>query len=257
MACFLLISKHRNRESITEEQSKMYAFKSGTMVAAVLAGSMLAGSVLASPLISAQLTGPSFGVLNLGTALSAGFQSSSTIMNPTFDIASIAFSGGSSSGGTQTASGLYAGNTANVATSPFPTGLPGNSLQNYLVAQAKGGTVTVTYNSWQTSVDILWGTADYASGYNLVTGNGDQITGADILAAAGLPSSDTGKYNIAVEITALQPFESLTFSDSTSKSAFEFAVGEVPEPGTLALMSIGLAALGWMVQRRRQSNSAI
>ncbi len=235
----------------------MSGFKSGTMIVAILAGSMLTGSVLANPIISAQLTGPSFGILNLGTASTAGFQSSSTITNPSFAIASIAFNGGSASGGSHPGSGLYAGNTVNVASSPFPVGLPGNSLQNYLVAQANGGTVTVTFNYWQTGVDILWGTADYASGYNLVTGSGDQITGAEVLAAAGLPSSDSGKYNIAVEITGMNPFKSLTFSDTTPKSAFEFAVGEVPEPGTLALMAVGLAALGWMVQRRRRSNSAI
>jgi hypothetical protein len=223
----------------------------GAIVSVSLLGA--AGAAGAATVITVQDSGTApFTALNLGTAGSAGLVSTANITSgPAIGfagISSITFSG--------TGTGVYAGGSSNAA-SPFPLGAPGSSLEEYFAVQP-GGTVTINFSSPQTTLDMLWGTADTPTGYNVVTDGGTHITGAEILALApGSPSS--GSTNMAVEITGLPSFTSLTFTDSVSNQpAFEFDVGRpVPEPATWATMLLGFFGLGTMMRRARAKRGFI
>jgi len=242
-------------------QSLRFGAASGALVAVALLAMNGGASAYT---IAAQDSGAiPFTPDNLGISATSGYQSSA----PLFGVGGtelIAFTGGTSPGGYT--SGVYAGSKSDVALSPFALGLasqpPSTPLQNYLVAEGGGGSVTVTYKAPQTSLDIVWGSVDVATGYNLVVTAGfDKITGAEVLAAIGLPSSDTGLYNAAVELTGLTSFSSVTFSDSSSP-AFEFDIASpvrpapTPLPAALPLFAGGVGALGFFGWRRKRKAAA-
>ena len=148
-------------------------------------------------------------------------------------------------------SGVYAGNMGSVAASPFGAG---DSTSNYLLAGGSGGTVTVSFTSPQTGIELLWSTVDSGTVRNVLTADGQMITGDDIIAACiaqGHPSC--AGMNVEVEITGLTPFTSYTVSDGSAGS-FEFVPGTpVPEPASLATLGAALAGLG--ILRRRNPGS--
>jgi hypothetical protein len=103
-----------------------------------------------------------------------------------------------------------------------------------------GGTITITFSSNQTALNVLWGTVDVASGWNLVTTSaGDTITGATINSLLGNPPS--GTINAAVEIAGLNPFTSVTFS--ANQLAFEFDIGDPPAAAPAPIIGSGLPGL--------------
>ncbi len=185
--------------------------------------------------------------LDLGTGSSDGFQSNATINNPAgSNISSISFANGNSPG-----SGVYAGNSTGVALSPF--GGDGTSnypdpLNNYLVAEGGGGSVTINYLSTQTSLDLLWGTVNSSPpDYNelMFTAGTQTITGADIAGIVG-SSFSSANLDVAVEITGLTAFTTVTASDESS-NAFEFDVAAPAPPigrGLPVVLAVGAMVFG-------------
>ena len=199
--------------------------------------------------ITVQSTGTApFAGFSVGTTATVGYLNSTAISAPDFGIT---FSGAGT--------GVYSGSELNVAASPFTLGTFSaascTSCAEYFSVEP-GGSITITFNAPQTSLDILWGTVDVAPGYNLVTTDtGQTIDGATINSLLGNPTS--GSINAAIEVAGLESFTSVTFQDTTSNvPAFEFDIGapvaQTPIPGALPLLATGLGILGLLRRKRRR-----
>jgi hypothetical protein len=204
-----------------------------------------------------------FTPLDLGTNSTAGYHGTSPTIPAGSGISSISFVTGTGS-----SSGVYSGGTTSVALSPF--GGSTNSatpMNNYLVAEGGGGSVTINYTNSQTTLDLLWGTVDTDTGRNVTlttSSPSDTISGADIInavnAAFGSTLLTSQIYDVGVEITGLQSFTSVTMSD-TSSAAFEFDVAAVPAPvighGLPALLAVGGLLFGVKLMGRGRNRSAL
>jgi PEP-CTERM motif len=94
----------------------------------------------------------------------------------------------------------------------------------------------------------LWYVFDSASLTGLSSTDYDAaVTDYDnaVAAVAGDTPSDFSNVNVYTPLDA---------TPGSAGSQEYFSV-DVPEPGTLALMAVGLAGIGWMARRRRQSQS--
>ncbi len=217
---------------------KLWAI-TGSVVGMTLLG---LASAAATPTISGQVvpTSPSslpFTLLNLGMGDNSGnLQSVSS--GSTFDGKTITFSG---------SSGVYSGSQTGFVLSPF------SDATNYLAAEP-GYSVKITFAAPQTAFDLLVGSitkSTSTSPNNVMTfSSGDTVTAAEIEAA--VPAAQDNVSNVAVELTNLQPFTSVSFT--TANPAFEFVPGvPVPEPPTLALLGAGLVGLAAIGRRKETS----
>ncbi len=199
-----------------------------------------------------------FTLLNLGTGSANAFQGNSSFSTGG---ETISFSGGS---GLSNGSGVYTGNSNPGGRYSSPFG-DSNSTSKYLVAGAENdgrgaGTVTITFATAQTTLNLLWGSVDFSGQNTLnIALDGFNITGQDINNASNLiHNSDSGDDDVYVSITNLSPFTTVTFSDFSDSNAFEFVPGApvtsttpVPEPVTMTMFAAGLAGMATIRRRRK------
>jgi PEP-CTERM motif-containing protein len=125
-----------------------------------------------------------------------------------------------------------------------------------------GAIDTIEVTGLDSVFSFYWGSIDSYNVVEFFLGNTSMATfdGTDLASLLGTSSSpnfDTDQY-VTFSVGAFRPTRPATTFDrvelsSTGGVAFEVAAASVPEPGTLALLSLGLLGMGISAKRRNKA----
>ena len=125
------------------------------------------------------------------------------------------------------------------------------TLNGSVYAGIWNGAATYNYTSPQSDFSILWGTIDYNNAVDFFGQNGTPLgtlVGADLATAAALYDPNyTWANGVDITVQISTPYYSLVTIGGPNLT-FEYAnlvsaSGSVPEPSTIVLLGVGLAAL--------------
>jgi len=90
----------------------------------------------------------------------------------------------------------------------------------------------------------------YADASNTAFGQGILLTDSGDIATRTFSGTDSGGLDISAPYS-LSIYAAITHNDSFSITSFDYEVTTVPEPGTLALLGIGLLGMGLVARKKK------